>query len=208
MVLRYIWLLFSLVPWTELKTIQNFVAATTSFKHKLCIVEKVKIMSTSLSCNLIEWIEYHVLLGVNHFYITDDCSLESNVLHALLFYEKLGLVTLITSFHHDRTECKQYIPNEGKVYKRMFDKARNDCEWVANMDFDEYITFWKYNERYLNLTTYLDQYPLSFVRLPWWVYRYVDSYPSIYPVYTHIFIDEINPIFTPPPPLSLMTLTP
>jgi hypothetical protein len=38
-------------------------------------------------CLLLEWIEYHLQLGVDHFYITDDCSPEEHALrHTLQAY--------------------------------------------------------------------------------------------------------------------------
>ena len=136
-----------------------------------CIMTKVKAMITSSTCNVIEWIEYNIILGFDHIYITDDCSPStSNLLPILMHYESQGYITIIKSYN-DYIECQKYRPNEGQTYKRMFfgAKAKENCVWVTNIDYDEYITF--YDARYNNINNYLSSYPYPYIRMPWFVYN-------------------------------------
>ena len=136
-----------------------------------CIMTKVKAMITSSTCNVIEWIEYNIILGFDHIYITDDCSQSSsNLIQILMHYESQGYITIIRSYN-DYIECKKYKPNEGQTYKRMFfgARAKENCEWVTNIDYDEYITF--YDAHYNNINHYLSSYPYPYIRMPWFVYN-------------------------------------
>jgi len=136
-----------------------------------CIMTKVKAMITSSTCNVIEWIEYNIILGFDHIYITDDCSpSSSNLIQILMHYESQGYITIIKSYN-DYIECEKYKPNEGRTYKRMFfgARAKENCEWITNIDYDEYITF--YDAHYNNINNYLLSYPYPYIRMPWFVYN-------------------------------------
>lgn len=139
-------------------------------------------MTSTSVCNLVEWIEYNLELGVNHIYLTDDCSTLTEGLHAIVgHYQALGVLTMIKSYE-EHSDCATYTPNEGATYRRMFfpkeklldgGNARDHCQWIMNLDYDEYITFWRYDDplHKNNLAYYLKSYPYSFVRLPWWVMK-------------------------------------
>ena len=43
-----------------------------------------------------EWLEYHVLVGVEHFYLLDNASDDSTTRELLAEYEQRGLVTHLT----------------------------------------------------------------------------------------------------------------
>jgi hypothetical protein len=53
--------------------------AADSKKHNVCIMTRIRSESDPYTCMLLEWIEHHLLLGVDHFYITDDCSNSTQV---------------------------------------------------------------------------------------------------------------------------------
>lgn len=150
-------------------------APVHSAKHFLCVLTKVKAMTPSSGCNLLEWLEYHLRLGVDHFWVTDDCSPPSGastLLPILAHYQALGAVTLVKSYTSP-ADCLAYRPDEGKTYRKMFStaRAREQCDWMLNLDYDEYLTWWRWGDALhaQSLRTYLTAYPYSFVRLPWWV---------------------------------------
>jgi hypothetical protein len=43
------------------------------YDYDICISTKVKILSETMLCNFIEWLEYHYLLGVDQVFIMEDC---------------------------------------------------------------------------------------------------------------------------------------
>lgn len=76
-----------------------------------------------------EWIEYHLMLGVNHFYLYNNNSTD-NFEEILAPYIEKGQVTL--------TFWPEY-PGQVKAYKHWYDTYRNESNWVAFIDIDEYI---------------------------------------------------------------------
>jgi hypothetical protein len=43
------------------------------YDYDVCVSTKVKILSETMICNFIEWLEYHFILGVDHVFIVEDC---------------------------------------------------------------------------------------------------------------------------------------
>ena len=160
----------SLSSTTRLSSSTTLSKDSTKKRYYSCIMTKVKAMISTSGCNLLEWIEYNIILGFNQIYITDDCSIDqSNILPILQYYESLGIVTIIKSYNN-YIECQQYRPNEGRTYKRMLfgAKAKQNCVWITNIDYDEYITF--YDVKNDNINDYLATYPYNFIRMPWFVF--------------------------------------
>lgn len=84
-----------------------------------------------------EWIEYHLLVGVDHFYLMDHCSVDhpEEVLHP---YIQRGLVTL----HRWDKE----LPPAGKhagIFVEMGNSIlanhRHETTWLAIIDSDEFL---------------------------------------------------------------------
>ena len=76
-----------------------------------------------------EWIEYHLLVGVEHFYLYNNNS-EDNYSEVLESYIKKGVVTLI--------DWPEY-PGQVKAYRHWYENYRFDSNWVALIDLDEFI---------------------------------------------------------------------
>ncbi|MCQ2214309.1 MAG: glycosyltransferase family 92 protein [Bacteroidales bacterium] len=76
-----------------------------------------------------EWIEYHLLLGVDHFYLYNNNS-EDDYLGVIEQYIEKGCVTLI-----------DWPDNPGQIsaYKHFYNNYRNDTHWVSFLDCDEFI---------------------------------------------------------------------
>lgn len=77
-----------------------------------------------------EWIEYHLLVGVDHFYLYNNNS-NDNYLEVLHPYIKEGVVSLI-----------DWPENPGQIssYKNWYETHRHETRWVSFLDLDEFIT--------------------------------------------------------------------
>ena len=76
-----------------------------------------------------EWIEFHRIIGIDHFYLYNNFS-EDDYLSVLSPYIEQGIVTLID------------WPNKQgqmKAYKDCAVKYGQETNWIAYIDFDEFI---------------------------------------------------------------------
>lgn len=79
--------------------------------------------------DIIEWIEYHKLLGVDRFYLYDNESTDSS-------REKLQpYINEGTVVYHYIAGKSQQIP----VYRDAIYRYKNQTKWLAIIDLDEYI---------------------------------------------------------------------
>lgn len=76
-----------------------------------------------------EWLEYHLLAGVNHFYLYNNFSTD-NYKEILASYIDDGIVTLT-----------EFPVKQGQIlaYKDCIEKYRNETEWLGFIDIDEFI---------------------------------------------------------------------
>lgn len=102
-----------------------------------------------------EWVEYHLTIGVEHFYIYDGAS---DYTRAVLEpYIQKGLVTYI--------EWKIY-PAQVAAYKNFIvDRHGMDANWAAFIDLDEYIV--PVNERMSDLLAFYDQPQIAGLAIGW-----------------------------------------
>jgi len=82
------------------------------------------------SLSLKEWVEYHLLIGVDHFYLYNNLS-SDNFVEILAPYIEKGVVTLINWPIHP--------PSQVPAYQHFHDNYWNSSQWVAFIDLDEYI---------------------------------------------------------------------
>ncbi|CAN8101413.1 unnamed protein product [Discula destructiva] len=99
--------------------------------HDMCVATRVH----EEAHNLIEWIEYHHVLGFTKFFIHDDCS-KDETWEVLQRYASIGLVEPLT---HEYCEPNR-VPYEQGLIDAAFQAARAECDWVAVFDVDEFIT--------------------------------------------------------------------
>lgn len=78
---------------------------------------------------LIEWLEYHLMLGVDHFYLYNNNSTD-NFNEILEKYINDGVVTLIDW---------PYIPGQLSAYKHWHENYHDESNWVTFIDIDEFI---------------------------------------------------------------------
>lgn len=76
-----------------------------------------------------EWIEFHCLVGVDHFYLYNNCSTD-NYLSIVAPYVAKGIVTL-----YDFDVRPVQIP----AYRHCIRRHRKDSEWIAFIDLDEFL---------------------------------------------------------------------
>ena len=76
-----------------------------------------------------EWLEYHLMQGVEHFYLCDNDSTDGSKEYLKPYIDK----KIIT-----------YIPMPGinqqlKCYEKVIEEYKNDTFWLAIIDLDEYL---------------------------------------------------------------------
>ena len=129
-------------------------------QHSVCIMTRIRSVDKRTTCRAVEWARYHFLLGVDHIYITDDCSTEQHFQKVL---EGMPNVTYIPG-----TNCSNHVPNENLLFKTMFTNYRDSCDWIAVIDMDEFINF-RENVTETSIGAILANYPHPFMHLAWWV---------------------------------------
>lgn len=107
------------------------------------------------SKNLIEWIEYHLIVGVEHFYLYNNNS-SDNYEEILKPYIESNIVTLV--------EWPPY-PGQCSAYNDCWEKHKNSSQWIAFIDCDEFICP-RYNQ---NITDFLNSYSNYPIVLMYWL---------------------------------------
>lgn len=79
-----------------------------------------------------EWIDYHHLIGVEHFILYNHYSTD-NYLEILEPYISIGLVELINC------EMKEYPKVLLDIYRKCIKYQKNTSKWLAMIDIDEFI---------------------------------------------------------------------
>ena len=84
-----------------------------------------------------EWIAYHRLVGVEHFWLFNNLS-KDNYLEVLKPYIDQGLVDLY-DVPIDSPTLNQWNTVQTRSYNRALSYTRGKCKWLAVIDADEYI---------------------------------------------------------------------
>ena len=95
-----------------------------------------------------EWVEYHEMIGVEHFYLYNNNS-DDNYLEILQPYIDRDLVTLI-EWPYDQAQMK--------AYKHFYETYRHDTQWVSFLDIDEFFCP-RYKENLYEWLKTKDKYP-------------------------------------------------
>lgn len=94
--------------------------------------------------DIVEWIEYHKLIGVQRFYLYDNVSSDNST-------------DLIKSYIDDGTVVYHFIPGKCMqlpVYRDAVYRYKDETNWMAIIDLDEYIVPVKND----NLSDFLNDY--------------------------------------------------
>lgn len=100
----------------------------------LCIQQKTYYLSIGAIMKnekpyLKEWLEYHLMQGVEHFYLCDNDSTDGTKEY-LEPYIKNGTITYIK---------QSGINQQLKCYEKIVTKYKNETKWLALIDLDEYL---------------------------------------------------------------------
>ncbi len=103
----------------------NYKKEPKKFKYQLSFVLIVK----NAACYMDEWINYHKLVGVDHFYIYDNESTD-NLKEVLKPYIKSGLV----EYRYWKGKSEQL-----RCYNYALNKHRKETKWLGFIDDDEFV---------------------------------------------------------------------
>lgn len=119
-----------------------------------------------------EWIEYHKLVGVEHFYLYNNGS-EDNYQEVLRPYVAANEVTLIEWPDQKKDQWEKKIwawvyTTQVSAYEHAFNIAKNSSKWIAAIDVDEFIVPVKADR----ITQVLEKYEKHFpgVEINWSIY--------------------------------------
>lgn len=93
------------------------------YNISLCLIFKDE------SVYLKEWIEYHLLIGCDHFYLYNNNS-SDNYREVIKPYLKKGYITLI-NWPYEKKQIEAYID--------CFNNFKNETKWIGFIDADEFI---------------------------------------------------------------------
>ena len=119
----------------------------TKFPHTLSIMAIMKNEGPYLK----EWLDYHILVGIDHFYLYDNESTD-NTTEILKPYIKKGIV----DYTYWPGKAQQMI-----AYTDGLSKYSNDTKWMAIIDLDEFLVATNYD----NIIDYLKTLPKNFAEL-------------------------------------------
>lgn len=83
-----------------------------------------------------EWIEYHLLIGVEHFYLYNNFS-SDNFMTVLKPYIEKDIVTLVEW---------PYKYAQKEAYKNCYLKYKSESHWIGFIDTDEFVNLQKHDD--------------------------------------------------------------
>lgn len=86
-----------------------------------------------------EWIEFHKIVGVQHFYLYNNVS-QDNYLSVLQPYIDSGDVELIDWPYEDNTFNGFCLNVQPQAYEDCIERAKKKVRWLALIDTDEFLT--------------------------------------------------------------------
>lgn len=82
-----------------------------------------------------EWIEYHLLVGVEHFYLYNDQSCD----HYLEVLEPYISSSIVELFDCSAMNGERHFYNQRRAYVRGLNASKGVSKWLAFIDLDEFI---------------------------------------------------------------------
>jgi len=119
----------------------------TNFKHTLSISAIMKNEGAYIK----EWLDYHILVGVQKFYLYDNDSTD-NTVEILKPYIDKGIV----EYTFFPGKCKQQL-----AYIDCVNKHAQDTKWMAIIDLDEFLV----PVHHKTLIDFLNTLPSNFAQL-------------------------------------------
>ncbi len=135
---------------------------------------------------LCEWVEFHLLIGVEHLYLYCNDIDPTETKKVLKSYIKKGIVSFIHYPHkltnkHDATT----------IYNKIFSVANKETKWLAFIDLDEFICLIKHKNINQFLKLYDDK-EIAAISMLWTVFINYEQYQTTQQLqieaYTHALI--------------------
>lgn len=116
-----------------------------------------------------EWLDYHICVGVNHFYlINQDGSAESKDI--LLAYEKAGYVTQYDWTHlQNKYEGPTFFFQKNRNHLgniRVAKNHRHETRWLLKIDVDEFLFSKDTTKSVSELIETYDAKKINYLRIP------------------------------------------
>lgn len=123
--------LFSSINSSEI----NFIGNTSTYQYELAITAIFQNEAAYLK----EWLEFHKLVGVTHFYLYNNFSSDHYV-ELLSDYIERGEVDLIEwPYGHTNQSITKWHEVQMKAYQDATERSRGKAKWLAVIDLDEFI---------------------------------------------------------------------
>lgn len=134
------------------------------------------LMFQNESFFLKEWIEYHLMIGVEHFYLFDNGSTD-NYLDILDPYLETGVVDL---YHYPFVGYNQEEHNSVQtwIYCNALAMAHGKVKWLAIIDADEFIVPTEKKESLLDILNRYDDYGGLYIDYLMFGTSHVDRIPK------------------------------
>ena len=111
------------------------VFSTQEYKYELAISTVFRDDAPYLE----EWIEFHLLLGVDHFFLYNHFS-SDDYLKVLDPYIAEGVVDLMEwPYDFPEEDHKAWIRVQTMAFNDAIKKNRETCRWIAFLDTDEFL---------------------------------------------------------------------
>jgi len=102
-----------------------------------------------------QWIEYHRLLGIKHFwvYINEEWNVTGLYNQSYITYMPFDLnwKNHVSSFPHHYTDAKPKLSQEPASWQCMFNARKYNYDWIITTDVDEYMYVPKNNNKNINV---------------------------------------------------------
>ncbi len=106
---------------------------SSAYEHNVAICAIFK----DEACFLKEWIEFHRLIGVDHFYLYNNGS-QDHYKQVLSPYIKKGVVELF-DWNRNFSNITEWNSIQCSAYQDAIEKTRGKVKWLALIDLDEFI---------------------------------------------------------------------
>lgn len=125
---------------------QNFIApiilpSKDHYQYRIAMASMFKNEAQWLK----EWLEYHILLGVQHFYLYNNDSTD-NYLEVLEPYINTGIVEIIqwenkpeTPWIHPGSDSPHWCGYQLSAFNDCVKRALHKVQWLGIVDVDEYL---------------------------------------------------------------------
>lgn len=115
-----------------------------------------------------EWIEFHRLVGGQHFYLYNNLSTD-NYQEVLAPYIQEGIVELFDSPYPSST-INEFMDLQVVIYQDAVDRSKGKTKWLAIIDSDEFIFPVKTDSLVKFLSKYWDKENIGGICANWVIY--------------------------------------